>query len=308
MKRILLTVAMIAAMSSCSKNSESEQTPDGRNEISLSANIAGTKAAMGNGSALKEAYFLRVDGSAVPTSFENAATIYGSRATNGAITFGNPQYYLASGNTYFMSYSPNSIRRGNRLLWPVDGQLDILTTPIVADAGSNESPVVANLNYQHELAQLEIKCIAENDAAITRWGGINGIYIITPTHAYYDLATRTMSFENLDIATLRNPQYDEQLYPFKLEKSTGTPTNDPVVAAGMYSPSASQQITLNIRASKITETRTIIVDFGAGNTFERGKKHVVTLTFKEKSSQNEITASSTIEAWQTGATGSGDVN
>lgn len=313
MKRVLFAAIIIAAVSSCSKNNNSQQPPEGRNEICLSTGIAGTRAAFSPDSPVKNIQFIRVDATSEPTSFVGGTSILGSRATDGAITFGNTQYYAASDRSYFISYFPVGTKSENSVTWDIDVTTDILRTPLVADAGTNGAPLTPTLNYQHELAQLEVKCIAQDAEAATRWGKIKSIKLKNTASAMnFNLINQTVSpAEMLTDLTLVANDYQNEMQASDIAVSSGTPANDPVAGAGMFAPSASRQITLEVLATGATVNtpRVISIDFGTDKSFNRGEKHVVTLTFnKENVDQDMITATSTIEEWTLGATASNDIN
>lgn len=306
MKKILLPVLVIAAMSSCSK--ATVETPDagGLKEIRLGSGItARTKAAYSGDVAIAGLQFLRLDAGAPTNDFSGCTAIEGNRAVGGAIVFGNKQYYAAADNTYFASYFPEGIVNNGVVTWSVDGKTDIMTAGAV-DAGTNDAPHSASLAYEHRLAQIEVVCKAAiDDASVqARWGNITGIKLRnTPATVRYAYNGLEVTPGDTGDVALAAPDYTADFAPITVPAST----NDAVNAAGMFYPSASQSFQLEI-ATATEGIRTVTIDLGAGNSLEHSRKHVVTLTFQAQPSRDEITVSSTVEEWTPGATGSGSLN
>ncbi len=306
MRKILLPMLILAAMSSCSK--ENTGTPDagGLKEVRLGSGIKSqTKAAYNGDVAVGGLQFLRKDAAAAPTDFSGCTALSGERAQGGAITFDEAQYYAASGNTYFASYFPAGSAGNDAVTWTVDGRTDIMTADAV-NAGSNAAPdASASLSYRHELAQIEVVCKAAIDGGSVqaRWGEITGIKLLdTPTamsYAYDGLAV-TPGAEKGGIG-LVNPNYTEDFAPLAVPASTNTAPN----AAGMFVPSASQRFQLEI-STTIGGVKVITIDLGAGESLKRSEKHIVTLTFQ--ATQEQIGVSSSIETWTEGAAGSGSLD
>lgn len=322
MKKFLLAAMMIAAVSSCSKNETVDKggNKDGLNQINLSTGVAGTKAAFTPNSGVSELQFLLKTGSNMPTSFAgpDVKLAVGDRAADaeGKITFATAQYHDATLNTYIASYYPAGTVTNDVVAWNVNGKVDIMTAAAV-DAGTNAAAAVgtpsAMLDYKHALAQLVVSCQAEATKATevqARWGKVTGVSISNSasrfTYSYATQATAPFVGSEADIA-LSAADYTASFAPLTLVE---TPAAD-LSAAGMFAPSTSNFITLKVDITGGTEgttRKTVVVDLGAGKSFERAKTHVITLTFKEKPTEKEIEVKSSIEAWGTGATGSADVD
>lgn len=309
MKKLLFSALVLTtAMSSCSKNND-QVDPGNTKEIVLSG-ITGTRVAYDENSAIDGLQFLRADGAVAPSSFAGSEIIRGTRATSGAITFGNRQYYNTTTTTksFFVSYYPEGQVNSNIVTWNIDGKTDILRTPAITDAGSNQTPVAnAALAYQHELAQVEV-ILSGVAGAGARWGKIKSIKLkSTPSQLLYNYSTLnvTPSSTKSDIA-LWSTDYESAFAPVDVPSAVSTTK----VAAGMFVPSASQTVTLQVEATGagMTDPRTIVIDLKAGNSFARAQTHVITLNFSNIPTTTEISATSTIERWTVGSVGSGNVN
>lgn len=306
MKKFLFPLLVFTALSSCNKEVTPGGDPGALKEIRLGSGITGrTKAACDGDVAIVGLQFLRKDATAAPGDFSGCRAIPGSRALGGVITFGEAQYYAASGNTYFVSYFPAGTVRSDVVTWNIDGKTDIMTAA-VADAGTNTTPsTTASLSYLHSLAQIEVICRAsvDDNAVQTRWGNITSIRLCdTPTtlcYAYNGLAV-TPGVTKAGIA-LAAGDYTADFTATAVPPSTNI-TPD---AAGMFVPSASQSFRMEI-TTVAGGTRIVTIDLGEGNSLKEGQKHVVTLTFQPN--LKEIGVSSTIEAWTEGAKGSGTIN
>lgn len=309
MKKILFAaVALVAAMSSCSKEDSSNGDNNGVAEIKLRSGIsAQTRAAYSGDVAVAGLQFLRADAAATTNDFTGKTPIVGSRAVGGAITFGNAQYYAAANNTYFASYFPVGNLANNVITWGIDAKTDIMTAATI-NAGSQASHATPeSFVYKHELAQIEVVCkmAATGNDISTRWGQIQSIKLkntpATMSYAYNGLAV-TQGAPTSDIALVQ-ADYTTTFAPIALPANTSAAVN----AAGMFAPLASQNFQLEI-ATESNGTKVITIDLGSGNELAKGKKHVITLTFNAATTQDEIVVSSTIEEWAPGATGTGELN
>lgn len=309
MKKIILSTLIIAAMSSCSKETNPNAPEQGGlGEIRIGSGIlAETKAVYNGDVAINDLQFLRKDAASFSDNdYTDAVAVIGNRAAGGAISFGNVQRYTPSDNTWFASYYPAGLVSNNVVTWTIDGKTDILTAATV-DCGTNAAKKSTTLTYQHQLAQIEVICKASEagNAVQNRWGNITGIKLrSTPSSlsmAYNGLGLTSGATDG-NIALVA-ADYTTPFAAIAIPDNT----NNVVNAAGMFYPSASQNFQLEV--TTVTEgTKVITIDLGAGNKLERSKKHVVTLTFQKTSAEDAISVSSTVENWSNGATGSGSLN
>lgn len=312
MKKILLSAIVIAAIVGCSKRNVTEPVPDS-NAIVLGSGFTATsnansKAALFGDMVVPGLQFLRLDviqGLPAPTDFTNGTLVVAEREAGGNIKWGAAQYYNATTttSTYFASYYPQATVAGSTATWTIDGKKDIMTAGVV-NSGNNitkETPTVA---YKHELAQVQVICVAENTkplaTIITHWGKITGIKMkatkATMDYSYATLATSTAAAADGDVA-FSAPDYTANFTPVDIAATTSTT----VVAAGMFAP-AGQTFQLEI-TSELRGVQTATVDLKAPNKLEKGKKHIITCTFGKSDTDPIIIATSTIEAWGTGANG-----
>lgn len=309
MKKILLAAAIIVAMTSCSKSDNTNpNNPAESSEIKLSAGLDGSKVAHNGDVAVTGLQFLRKDATGVvPTDFSDVTAITGSRAVAGAITFDETVRYGSYDNAYFVSYYPAGTYNSNVVTWEVDGKTDIMTAAMV-DAGTQQSHAVpAKLSYQHMLAQIEIRCVAENNDAIRRWGTVNAIRLMEAIpQMTYSYATQAVSATGAPRAlTLLADDYTSALVPFAL-----TTTNDESNAVAMVVVPTSADIKLEIDVTGGTEntvTKPLTVKLNAGEVLKAGFKHIITLSFNNPP-DNEIKATSTVEPWDAGSTGGSGIN
>lgn len=309
-KNLFAALAIIVAMSSCSKDDSSNGNNDGFTEIKLRSGIsAQTKAAYSGDVAVEGLQFLRVDADATTNDFTDKTAIVGDRAVGGAISFRNRQYYVAEKNSYFASYFPVGDLVNNVITWAIDAKTDIMTAATI-NAGSLASHATpGSFTYKHELAQIEVICKAASDDVeiSTRWGQIQSIKLrnapVTMNYAYNGLAvTPGTSISNI---ALMKADYATDFTAISLPAAGNTAVN----AAGMFVPAASENFQLEI-VTENNGTKIVTVDLGLGNELKKGEKHVITLTFNAEGQpeDNDITTTSTIEEWRTGATGSEELN
>lgn len=310
MKKVLFSAMIIATMVSCSKSeTENPVGPEGTNEIRLSAGIAGTKAAVDGDVAVSDLQFLRADATATtPTSFAGKTAFGGSRAVGGVITFDNKQYYGQTDNAYFVSYYPAGTVNSDVVTWTIDGKTDVMTAAVI-DAGTQALHAApGSFAYKHQLSQVEVIISGEVGSA-ARWGDVTSIKLknTAPSMTYSYATMTTATAGTASASALVAPDYTADFTTVAVPDAAATT----VVAAGMFMPSASQTIALEVAFANGAETagtRSVIVDLGTGNSLTIGKKHTITLTFKATPSGDEIVVSSTIDTWDTGHTGAGDIN
>lgn len=318
MKKVLLTAAIIAVITGCSKNETEKQTnPDNLAEIQLSsAPFTGSKAAIDGDVAIDGLQFLRADvpvGQTGSPSFTGKTPIVGSRTKgSGNIVFEIRQKYAATDRAYFASYYPAGRSAAADIIsWSVDGKTDILTADAI-DAGTYQSHAsVAPLQYNHELAQIEVICKAEipGTGAQDRWGNIKSITLKNALPSMtYDYATlKTTPAGVPSNILLLGGDYTTIFAPTPMPAST----NESATAAGMFI-AGSQTFDLEIVTAGPAGGADIIipvaVDLGAGNALTKGKKHKITLTFKAVASiKDAIIITSDIAEWKPGTPGSGNV-
>lgn len=339
MKKIYIAMLAAAVLAGCSKNEEGDgsETPQGgERAIVIASSIEAegrTKAAVENGSALTEVQFLRqdVNGTTPPTTYTGITAIEGSRAVDGTITFAAgsvPTYNKNNYNAYFVAYWPKQAPVNEIVTWPVDGTTDILLTPAY-NAGTYAAPLTGGggangtaMQFKHKLAQLEVICIADDDADVSEdavqetWGKITKVEILeSNSQAKFDYTgPGGVTYDTPAAIALVQSDYATG-FPAAGIELLKTP-NPVITAAGMFAPDvtagSTAPVKLKIYTEKVTEGKEVSVQLKSSapssenKPFEVGKKHTATLKFKASSLDVEI-LSTTIDTWDTGYTGSTDV-
>lgn len=268
-------------------------------------------------------------------SFDGISAIGGKRATStsgGNITFDGsaPTYdQTENKNAYFVAYYPAGTVANNVATLDIDGKTDILYAPLF-NAGTYTATITSGsvMNFKHALAQLEVVCMAEEnisgDVMKEVWGKINKIEISTLAKAQYKYSDQSFEFKDAANGTtaanmaLLQKDYKTAFSAIDVPTYVGTPSSNDVVAAGMFAPAAENNtdaITLTITTqvadqSEVTTQVTVQLKDGdpsSNKGFERGKKHTAILTFKTSTKEISVTGT-TIAPWNTGYTGSVDIN
>lgn len=323
MKKFIFSAMIIASVVSCTQRDTDAGVES--NEIRLSSGmddqISGkaSKAAFGGASAVNSLQILRLDNSVstpIPKNFTDAKLVEANRATDGNTTWSNPQFYRSTQeHVFFASYYPSGTISADKVATiAIDGKTDIMTAPAVY-AGNTASPINAQLKYRHELAQIEVICkVATGEVenqTISRWGNIKSIKMkSTKPSMDYNWASQRIAPSGSDAYI---SFWDEDYTNEFVEQPIGGLSATKAIAFGMFAPSTSQLFTLEMQfdGAAIISTnngiRSAVVDLGAGNKLERGKKHVITCTFRANQS-NPIAVTTSIEEWTVGATGTGEFN
>lgn len=308
MKKLLISVIIVAAIVGCSKREVIGVVDEGPRLISLSSDMdasASSRVAYG-GSDIEVGglQYLRKDATAAPTSFAGCTAIGGTKAVGGAVNLLPAQYYAnASNKAYFVGYFPAGTVTADVVTWPVNATTDIMTTA-VGDAGTDVLPMIPNMTFNHELCQIEVICRPEtNQQAATqaRWGNITAIAFKgatnTLTYTYATLAVaKGTGTANIPFA---KPDYTAAFVAMAMPASGNTTVN----AAGMFVPTANNTFTLTVTTANKGATD-VLVTLDTGKTLVKGSKYTVTLTFNTKS----IAVKATIAPWTAGGNGSGTLN
>ena len=313
MKRILMMACAVAALASCSKETN-EPTMQGNASIKANSVIEGvtTRAITGTDAALSDIVFLRQDDASSNLGtfdFSSSATISGIRAASGgAITFNPDQKYdqVNDETSYILGYHPTGTLNNKVVTWTPDGATDILMTD-VWNAGRYSAPITTGMTFRHILARIEVICKAESGAALSvvqaMWGNIESIKFASalPTMTYtYSTNVVDATGSAADFTLLNGDTYATGAFT-----AVAIPANNStaVTASAMLPPTASTGISLKVKTVDQSE---ITVPIALSGNFVNGKIHKVTLTFNADGKKIDATAS-TIEDWTTGETGSGDV-
>lgn len=315
MKKILFTTAIIAlTVIGCSRGDN--EWGNEAYQICLLSDIQGgaapSKVAYNSGDAISGLQFLRIDAlySEPPTNFENATLVSGNRVDNSTyISFDTPQFYNEDylWKSFFIGYYPVSSYpyNGKSATWNIDGKIDVMTTEFDIYNGGNrtfwddlrQGIGVAVIQFRHALAQLEVICTSEQgttETARERWGQIEYIKIKeTAPYVEFWFHDRTFMYINYfpEAIALSQADYTADFAPIDIPDAGSTVVN----AAGMFAPSG-QKFSLLVKMKNSSADQEVLVDMGASKSFDKGKRHIVTVIFSAK----EIKVKTTIDEWKTG--------
>lgn len=299
MKTLVLSMisiaATVAAMTACTSESDPindiTNPKDAKVEIKLNAGVIGveTKAAITQDegiSAFNNATvpLFRMDGSADPTWADVTSTV--NATINGTtVTLGqNQQYYPNEGNAYFIGYyselTPTTTK--NVLAFAeVDGTKDIICTN-QTNAGSKVLPTSnAKLIFNHMLSKVEIKVVG-TAASVAAFGDITKVELLDmPTSLDLTLDKTSSIVANAD-----SPKPAIVLH--EGTKAIPTTSSETIgVIPMIFNGGESSPYGTNANPLKIKVTTSIggVFDIDVKSItsgLENGKKHTITLTFKDK--------------------------
>lgn len=315
MKTVVLSMisiaATIAAMTACTSESDpvDEINPkDAKVEIKLGAGVTGveTKAITTDEGLLSFSNatvpLFRLDGTLDP-DWSSAEASANATINDNAVTLDNSQlYYPENDNAYFIGYyselTPTTVK--NVISFSgVDGTKDIICTD-QTDAGSRATPATApELIFKHMLSKVEIK-VAGTPASAIAFGKITKVELLEIPGSL-DLTLNKVS----TIAANANPNVQNiSLFEGeqKILEDATTIGAIPMIFNGGDKPYGSSNNALKIKIT--TEKGVFPIEVKTiNNGLANGKKHTITLTFKD-----QITISSKINPWENdGESGSEDV-
>ena len=287
MKKLILSVLAIAAMTSCTKSSVEDLDPNAPVEIKLNAGIEVNTIARSSGaitpqSAVDDVVFVRADETAIPSDW-TIATVQSIdakiAATNGAITFTPSQYYNIdkTKNTYLIGYHPGTgatLANGVVTFTGLTGQQDIMYAPVVN--GNKSTTEALKPSFSHKLSQLKFKFVKgtgyTGDATITSIK-VKG----TKLPASMAIADGTITYASAatDLDAFKGKTY-------ALEEATAV---DDVTLVEVGASAIKLDITLS--------DATVFTDVAVNLTTAASTAHVITLTFTQK----EISSTATIGQW-----------
>ena len=283
--------AALLLCASCTKDIGSDVPSDGA--ISIESTIAGgekVKAIATTETSQSGVVLLRVESSEItaPTSFATNTLFTANRAAGGNMGFTSdpvPYYNKNNHYAYFIAFHPAGTSGTGTRTWSITngGLDDIILTQTPWSAGNYASPVKTGMSFDHQLAHLQVKCVAasgEDKTAIDAvWGNITKIELLTTSNlATLTLATRAMSFSGSTSLQLGNPTCSGALASTAIQAAGGTA----VTAAGMFAPKTGA-LKLKVYTDKITAGKEVEVTLKDGNTsvdFIKGSTHTITLGFK----------------------------
>ncbi len=282
MKKMILSLLAIAAMTSCTTTSEDEIDPNAPVEIKLGASILET-IARSAGDNIPEAgfdfslYAYTDAWGATSNGYSDITNIATKAAKSGAITIGDgiTTYYYPTNDTEvkFYGYAPRieNPTTGDKvaptLTWSITGTEDI-TYATATSKRSTASTNVPNLNFKHLLTKLNFKVDKVNagfpaDITLTSIT-ING----AKTNATLDITTGRLTFNDITgnlSATI-----------------TGTPTiaDNAELGSIMLAPGSTSYSITVVTTSGTYDNITISID--NSKTFDAGSQYDILLTFSPK--------------------------
>lgn len=311
MKTLVLSMisiaATVAAMTACTSESDPindiTNPKDAKVEIKLGAGVAGieTKAITTNEglTAFTNATvpLFRMDGSSDPSWESVGASANATINADNVKLDGDQLYYPTTENAYFIGYfselTPSNITKNIISFTGVDGTKDIICTD-QTDAGNKTTPKNAKLTFKHMLSKVEIKVVG-TAASVKAFGAITAIELSEMPESL-DLTLDKIS----TIAANATPNAQTISIFEGNQAITNTETTIgaiPMIFNGGTTPYGTQASPLKIKITTENGEFPIEVKTITGG-LENGKKHTITLTFKD-----QISISSEITPWSNDGTG-----
>ena len=318
MKTLVLSMisiaATVAAMTACTSESDPindiQDPKDAKTEIKLSAGVINveTKAQINpdpitGTSFTKTVKLLRNDVPAKETAREwNTADPKDTPIAGTAVTLDNVhKFYTGDNYTYFIGYYPaGTYTNGVVTYTGLDGTSDIICTD-ETEVGSKATPAVnPSLNFKHMLSQIQIN-IQGDKAAHTAFGSITKIELVDiPTSLDLTLGTTaSITQKGADKTNIIVFEGSQELKPDA--QSAGV---IPMIFNGGNTALGTSSAPLTIKVTYgASKTADVIVN-SMSTGLEQGKKHIITLNFKEK-----IDVEAALTDWDasSGEAGSGSV-
>ena len=303
MKKFILSILAIAAMTSCTKTSEDDVDPNAPVEIKLNAGIE-TSVSIGRSAVnnldeatLGDFVFFKGDGDQTGTNLTWSYTPLNSTVSaDGTITFNPVLYYNQDPTkyTYFIGMYPKSAGTitDNKLEFtPTEvekGQTDIMYAQKIS--GNKNTTTNLKIQFTHALSQLKFKFTKgssfESTSATVTSITIKGTNIPTEIN----LSTGAMTY-SLDTKNIK--------LEFTTDNTIGGSTAPKNVI--MINPSSSNikaDITIQNGEKVLTFT-----DIDITVTPQAGESHEIELTFE----QQAVSGQASITEWTDGTGGTGTV-
>lgn len=300
MKKMILSLLAIAAMTSCTTTSEDEIDPNAPVEIKLQASVDNTPTIIGRSTGavdglttqITDVALVHVDGetpdwSAIAESDVLTTTI----ATDGIITLPSKLYFPADGsNENFIGYHPKSAGTlANKTITFTttgkEGQIDIMYAGLTSGNKATKDGCITP-KFSHKLSQLKFKFV--KDASYTAEAKVKELKIKgTKLPASMTLEDGIITYGSETTITV---------FTGKAYEMAEAEISDII----MVEPKAT--ITADITIT-IGSTDTTITDVPINLTTVAGSAHIITLTFKQK----EVSGKAEVDSWAPGNNGSGDI-
>lgn len=302
MKKIILSLLAIAAMTGCTKSSEEEIDPNAPVEIKLQASIDNTPTIIGRSAGavdgltneITDVALVYLEGTTPDWTTVTADGILATTiATDGTITLPSKLYFPADGSDVnFIGYHPKnngSLATGKITFQTMDGQQDIMYAPAISGNKTIEGGCIKP-QFSHKLAQLKFQF--EKDASYTATATVKELKINgTKLPASMELKSGTITYGAISAITV----FSNKTYNIETS-GAGSPVDQVIMVEPGVNITADITIMINSKETTITNVP-ITVSTVAGSA------HVITLTFKQK----EVSGEAQVDSWTPGGAGSGDI-
>lgn len=184
----IYTSIVFFLMAACSAE-QVEVAPAG-NEIIFSSGIVMTRGAIDSDvndfpkQAMEDIQLIRGADGVSPAGFTTAGIASSAliKAGSGSMELATPQFFKDFvSNAHFLAFYPkHDTYTGGKASWTIDGTQDIMVTAPVT-AIYNRNGAVANFRFEHRLAQVILKLVADDQAASDLYGDLLSATIEVPT-------------------------------------------------------------------------------------------------------------------------------
>lgn len=325
MRKLILSLAAIAALASCSKDNENPTPSYDPNEIRVGyASLeATTKAPFDGVITAGHSLTARVIASATQNNYSTPLTTddhYMTFVTNAVDGAGDPVpfkptsvYFPASGTAYLCGLYPQTgwtVGETNATI-KFDGKTDVMAAQQVTATKGNDAPVLA---FNHLLTKLHISVKAADQGAIGAWTNITKIELTkaegnTPAgEVSVALTTGLGDFSaTTSDAVVTCLKWNGTTYEDNAFTGLVTLTEElqdvAYVLCEPVNPDGTADYQLQVTAGDVVRTVDIDVDDELEATSTAGYYIDVELTFKGTA----ITAKATVKDWVDGGTATGEV-
>lgn len=326
MKKLILSLAALAALASCSSNEENENLGINNNDpveikVGRASLEATTKAPFEGTISEGNALTAKVMASRVQNDYTNTNILPNG---DGTITFEdngesaypfntNPVYFEGNNPAYLCGLYPTtgwgSISTTAQITF--DGNDDVMAAPNVTAQKGQAAPTLA---FTHKLTKLMIQFKSE-DGAPTQWGNVTRVELTgalgqqLKNIATVDLSDGTTTFSGTASVipcyvwntTYTDTEFTGQTVELPVNAEAAA-INGAYVLCEPITAIGTSDYTLKVYTENMTAG--VDVPINCSNTGDTaGKEIAVTLTFKS----TQITAEATVQEWVDGGTATGDV-
>lgn len=189
MKYLPIYASIVFFLLSACNAEQIEVAPSG-NEIIFSSGVVMTRGAIDSGEndfpkqAMEDIQLIRGADGALPAGFASAGIASSAliKAGTGSMELATPQFFkdFVSNAHFFAFYPKHDTYTGGAASWTIDGTQDIMVTA-PATAIYNRNGAVVNFRFEHRLAQVILKLVADDQVAADLYGDLLSATIEVPT-------------------------------------------------------------------------------------------------------------------------------